>query len=178
MSNYFEGIITFFNCNNSKRYGFIKPDEKITSITKEIFFHFNDGNNFADCGREEPIFIGGKFLGEEPRKGDRVVFSIAWTRSEKPKACPWGHLRDYEATEAIIAKKNRKNIYRLWEQITFDDRPPQEPRILWKGSDVFKLSIEYDTLVKHYSNPLYKQKIWFELLVDSGVWKPCEDPRP
>ena len=86
------GIVKFFDSRDNKRFGFISVDGG-----REIFFHFNDGENVEVRGGE-PRFCGGK-LRREPRKGDELCFERK-PGYNGPKAAPWCFMVDLAEAEA------------------------------------------------------------------------------
>jgi len=171
------GIVKFFDSRDNKRFGFVTVDGG-----GEIFFHFNDGENI-EADKSEPKFSGGK-LKSKPKKGDRIAFERN-SGYKGPKAAPWGFADDYERVKKEIAARPAPATYRVLKQTTVYGNSPDEPKVLWEGSDITKLCEKYPRPSDHRMDDLwptfscgdFEHKIWFERKTESG-WEHADDPRP
>ena len=172
-----EGIVKFFDSRDNKRFGFI-----IDENGKEIFFHFNDGENII-AGKEDAVFSEGK-LRTEPKKGDAIVF-IRTPGSKGPKASPWGFAQDYDRATMEIDSRSAPDVFRVMKQTTVCGNAPGKPEVLWEGSDIRLLCAKYPRTSDHRVDDLYStfscgdfsHQIWFEIKTENG-WKDTKDPRP
>ena len=75
--------------------------------------------------------------------------------------------------------------YRVLKQIIICGNSPDEPNVLWEGSEISSLSQKYprtndrrtDDLSPTFSCSDFSQRVWFERQ-EGEAWVRCDDPRP
>lgn len=173
-----KGRVKFFNNQDNKLFGFLRLESG-----EEIFFHLNDFQLLYFGDGNDFNFHGGAFdrVSRNPIKGEMIYFERSEGSNGRDKAAPWCDEITYR--KAILEKSERRK-YRVLKIVTVYGCPPDEPVVLWEGTNLDALMLKYrrtgdrtDDLFSTFSCGDFEHSIWFESQAPGKEWERCDDPR-